>query len=161
MARSIGDALPPVLLRLLDGEDLPGRVGLTALLLTATDEGWPHLAMLSIGELLALDPRRLRLALWPRSTAAANLTRAGRLTLALVHDGAGYSIRARAGRRPDLTLAGGRQLAAFDLSVDILGSDVISWKLFFSDRQEESECGAFADSTSDLHLTAVGLNDRM
>jgi hypothetical protein len=124
MARSIGDALPPALLGLLDGDDLAADEGLTFLLLTTTEDGWPHLAMLSVGELVAVAPRRLRVALWRGSTAAANLARAGRATITLVHAAAGYSIRVRAEQRPDLALADGQRLAAFDLAVDEVFEDV-------------------------------------
>ncbi|MCY4087836.1 MAG: hypothetical protein OXG37_13380 [Actinomycetia bacterium] len=45
----------------------------TALLGTTNDDGWPHVAMMSVGELAAVDPHRPRAALWRSSTATANL----------------------------------------------------------------------------------------
>src|SRR5437879_1823536 len=63
-AKSIGRALPDVVRELLDGRDPAGRVGFTILLLTTSGEGWPQVAMLSVGEVLAVDERRVRLALW-------------------------------------------------------------------------------------------------
>ena len=81
--------------------------------------------MLSAGEVLAVGPREIGLALWPDGTSAANLTRAGRATLALVHAGAGWYVRCVARREADLSLAGGRRLAAFVLAVDeVLVDDV-------------------------------------
>lgn len=121
MARSIGNVLPDHLLDLLDGRDLAAREGVTLLLLTATADGWPHVAMLSVGEVVAVGPNRLRAALWLRSTATQNLARERRGTLALVQAGAGYSLRCRAERRADLRLRDGQELATFDLEiVDVL-----------------------------------------
>lgn len=64
--------------RAYEGSPEPGRLlaakeEVTALLVTTTDDGWPHVAMLSVGELTAVEPHRPRAALWPSSTATANL----------------------------------------------------------------------------------------
>src|SRR5919202_5920624 len=100
MARSVGNEIPAAIRPLFSGQDLAAREGLTFLLLSTTEDGWPHLAMLSVGEVLAVDDRRLKLALWRNSTAAGNLTRTERATLALVQGGAGYSIRLATARGP-------------------------------------------------------------
>lgn len=79
-----GAQLPPALQRYLDGNDLAQKT--QALRLASVDaDGWPHAALLSVGEMLALSPQRLRFALVAQSTSAANLARDGRavLTLAL------------------------------------------------------------------------------
>lgn len=106
MARSIGTLIPEQLGPLLDGSDPDRWVGTTILLLTATPDGWPHLAMLSVGEVVMTGPRHLYLALWPNSTATANLTHGDRATLALVHESAGYYLRCRARREDDLPVPG-------------------------------------------------------
>lgn len=118
MARSLGDAIPDPIRPLFDAADLAAREGLTFLLMTTTVDGWPHLAMLSVGEVLAVSQRELRLALWPNSTATANLSLAGRATLSLVHDGAGYSLRCSARREAALQLADDGPLASFSLHVE-------------------------------------------
>ena len=75
-------------------EDEPERhVGLTVLVLSELEAGWPHLAMVSVGELIVAADGRLALALWPTSTCAANLARTGRATLAMVTDGVAFSLR--------------------------------------------------------------------
>jgi hypothetical protein len=86
-------------------------------------EGWPHLAMLSVGELLATDSRAIRMALWRNSTASRNLTDSGRCTLALVHANAGYSLRCSAARGPDLDVEGAGLLAYFGLRVEDIQKD--------------------------------------
>src|SRR5581483_9338620 len=102
---------------LFAGADLEARVGLTFLLLTAEPDGFPHLALLSVGEVLALDASELRVALWPGSTPTRNLARAPRATLALVYDGAAYALRCLASQEADLALPSGGTLACFRLRV--------------------------------------------
>jgi hypothetical protein len=67
-----------------DGEGLPDKVGVAAILGTVDGEGWPHLAYLSAGEIL-VEGDRLSLALWPTSQTCANLKRRGQ---AILHVGA-------------------------------------------------------------------------
>src|SRR5919206_4820403 len=117
MPTSLGARLPEKLQGLFAGTDLAGGIGETFLLLTVGEDGWPHMAMLSVGELLAADAGTLRAALWLHSTATRNLTREGRGLLALVHDGAGYYLRCQARRGPDLDLGDDGRLADFELSV--------------------------------------------
>jgi hypothetical protein len=126
MARSVGNTIPAQIRPLLDGNALETREGVTFLLLTSSDDGWPHLAMLSVGELLAVGDRELRAALWPGSTAATNLARTGQATLALVHDEAGYYLRCSAEAGPDLPIQGGR-LAYFELRVEDALEDVVPY----------------------------------
>ena len=116
MSRSVGNHLPPVVRDLLDGKDLESHEGLTILLLTTTTDGWSHLAMLSVGEIVAVGDRLLRAALWPNSTATANLSHGSRATLALVHENVAYYVRCSAEREGDVRLSSG-WLAGFRLSV--------------------------------------------
>lgn len=124
MARSLGASLPKPVFALLRGDDLRAHLGLTLLLLSETQDGWPHLALLSVGETLALSPNRLRLALWPQSTATANLAGHGRATLALVHGAASYSARFNAERAQDLKLDEDHVLAVFNAQVIEVFQDV-------------------------------------
>jgi hypothetical protein len=127
MSRTAGNQVPAALRELLAGERLEESVGLTVLLVTVDIDGWPRLAMLSAGEVLATGPRHLRLALWPNSTSTANLTRGGRATLSLVHGGAGWHVRCSARRSRDLELPGGRLLAGFALTVEEVLEDVVPY----------------------------------
>jgi len=127
VSRRVGTELPGPLQRLLGGADLERASGLTVLLLTVDGAGWPRVAMLSAGEVLATAPRAIRLALWPDSSSAANLARAGRGTLALVEGGAGWYVRCRASRDGDLLLPGERRLASFALAVEEVLEDVVPY----------------------------------
>ncbi len=92
MSRELGPVVPEAVRRCL--EDGPERqVGLTFLVLSELEAGWPHVAMVSVGELVVAADGRLALALWPTSTCAANLARTGRATLAVVADGLAFSLR--------------------------------------------------------------------
>ena len=128
MSRSIGPQLPPVLHALLDGEGLAAKEGTTLLLMTVTEDGWPHVAMLSVGELLAVDAERLRAALWPNSTATRNLTAVGQATIALVHKGVAYYLRCRARRGADLDVPSSEAgLSYFELELEDILEDVVPY----------------------------------
>jgi hypothetical protein len=110
MHTAMDSRLPAAVVALLDGDDLEARVGLTVELVTTGADGWPGVALLSAGEVLAMSDSQVRLALWPDSRTTANLTRTGRGVLAFVDGGAAFTVRLEASRRPDLP----GPLAAFD-----------------------------------------------
>lgn len=123
VTRSVGDRLPDVVYRLLDGTDLAHRAGLTFLLLTNDHDNWPQVAMLSVGELVAIDPRSLHAGLWLHSGSAVNLTRTGQATLIVVANGNGYYARLTARRANDLDLGAEGRLAHFTLHVEDVQED--------------------------------------
>ena len=89
-------ALPAGVVKTLNGTDLETRSGEAIRLITVGEDGWPHAAQLSIGEVLAVNPAELLIAIWPHSQTAQNLRRDGRLSLALVANGALLEMRAHA-----------------------------------------------------------------
>ena len=92
MSRVESDTLPPPLRRLLDGERLEEKVGETILLITVSASGWPHVAMLSVGEIVSRAPDGATLALWQGTETGENLRREGRATLVFVAGGAGHYV---------------------------------------------------------------------
>lgn len=126
MTREIGDRLPARLLPLIDGHDLNAGVGETFLLLTHTDTDWTHVAMLSVGEVVATSESEIRLALWPRSNTTANLSRTGTATLMIVYDGATYYLRLRADRRPNLSIEGGSR-SFFVARIELVLEDAVGY----------------------------------
>jgi hypothetical protein len=132
MPTSLGALLPDNLQRLFAGTDLASGIGETFLLLTVGEDSWPHMAMLSVGELLTADPSRLRTALWLHSTATRNLTREGRGLLAVVQDGAGYYLRCRATRGADLDLGQDGRLAYFELTIEDVLEDAVNYAVLTS-----------------------------
>ncbi|MDN4523299.1 pyridoxamine 5'-phosphate oxidase family protein [Fictibacillus fluitans] len=81
------------LLELLNGNNLENKQHEAMLLMTVTEDGWPHNAMVSAGEVVAVDKENLRLALWPGTTTTNNCTRAKKATLVAVYKGTVHYIR--------------------------------------------------------------------
>jgi hypothetical protein len=132
MPTSLGSQLPDKLQSLFAGTDLASGIGETFLLLTTGEDGWPHMAMLSVGELLLGDPSTLRSALWLHSTATRNLTRERRGLLAVVQDGAGYYLRCQALRGADLDLGEDGRLAYFELKIQDVLEDAVNYAVLTS-----------------------------
>jgi hypothetical protein len=89
--------LPAAVAHYLDGTDLLQKT--QALRLSTVDPaGWPHAALLSAGDMVAMPSGRIRFALFPQSTTTANLARDGRLTLTLSLDGGMCEVKLRAHR---------------------------------------------------------------
>jgi hypothetical protein len=127
MSRSIGRRMPDPIFRLIDGTDLEQREGSTFLLLTTTQEGWPHVAMLSVGEVLAVGPSELRIAVWSTSSSTANLTHRPRATLVVTHAGTGYYLRCLGRRGQDLETQETGHLAVFHLQIDDVLEDAVPY----------------------------------
>lgn len=72
-------------------EMLEGR-GQAYLLCTTGDDGYPHMAMLSAGELLVWSEAEVRIALRPGSGTTANLVRDGKALLFAVAGDAGVTV---------------------------------------------------------------------
>ncbi len=88
--------LPATLAAELDGNHLEARSTEAIRLSTVDEDGWPHAAQLSIGEVLAANTSELLVAIWPASHTAKNLRRDGRLTLSLVAGGGLLEMRCHA-----------------------------------------------------------------
>lgn len=123
--------LPDEPMALLDGTDLESRHNLVFELLTVSDEGWPHVALLSVGEILAPTPDRLMLALWSGSTTTGNLNSSGRAVLQTYHGGAAYRIRL-ACRAVAHAPAEASRLAVFDCHVDEVRRDAVAYATLIS-----------------------------
>lgn len=86
----------------LDGSDLESKQHTAMMLLSVTEDSWPHTAMISVGEIVAVGRTRLRIALWPGTVTTGNLLRSGQATLVAIHDGAAHYVRLRLQALPDL-----------------------------------------------------------
>jgi hypothetical protein len=122
VSRALGNSLPNVLFDLLSGRELAARMG-QAILITTTDAaGFPHPALLSFGEVVAVDHRRVRLALYRTSGTSGNLRRNGKLTLCLIGAGMAYYIKTAA-REQQGRLEGFPELARFEATVEMVLAD--------------------------------------
>ncbi len=117
--------LPDEIRQVLDGEDLAARASLVFELVTVAPSGWPHVALLSVGEVVALDEHSVGLALWPASTTTDNLQRSGRAVLQIYLHGAAYRLRLAA--RPLADDLGGSKLALFSATVESTVRDEVSY----------------------------------
>jgi len=100
MSRLVGRELPPQVLEQLSGRDLRSRFGRVIPAVTVDAAGFPHPALLSFGEMVALDARRIGLATYADSTTTNNMRRNGRLTLLLVEAEGTYYIKGTVRERP-------------------------------------------------------------
>jgi hypothetical protein len=119
----VDPVVPAALRAVLDDEDLSRGDGFTVQLMTVRGDGWPHLTLLSVGEVVVIDERRLRLALWPDSTSASNLAVRGQLTLSAVIAPTSYLVRASAHRVGEVVGSLAGRLAAFEAVVDEVAAD--------------------------------------
>lgn len=118
MSRPLDPVVPAPLAALLDADPAaPEADGFTLLLLTARADGWPHQAMLSVGEVACTGEDRLALAVWPGSSSTANLRERGRATLTAVVDGVSYLLRLEVAEAGALTTPLAGTLARFDARV--------------------------------------------
>lgn len=93
MTAQVPDPLRAVLredLRALMAEPLP-----VISLLTVLQTGWPHIAYLGPGELLALDDQQLGLAVWDGSRSTSAAVQTGRATLQTILAGTPTLLRCR------------------------------------------------------------------
>ncbi len=75
---------------------MSAKEGETLIFITVNEDGWPHLSLLSVGEVIATSPQEIRIALWPRTTTTENLRRSGCATLAAIWQGTAYYVELEA-----------------------------------------------------------------
>jgi len=90
--------LPSSVRALLDGSELEAKVGTALQLVVSDDAGWPRVASISVGEVLAVSATRVLLTLYTSSRTAAVLAARGRGLLLLVDDGAIVKVELQASR---------------------------------------------------------------
>lgn len=132
MTETLGTELPDPLYAVLAAADPAEHVGTTLALLSVGEDGWPHQALLSVGEVLALDRDRLRLALWPASSAAANLAARGRATLTVVLAETSFTVRLAVRASGELSTPRAGTLALFEARVEEVRADVAPYAVLES-----------------------------
>ena len=94
MAKMLGLDLPADLQRRLRGDDLEAVADKVVLVSTVDAEGWPHAAMLSYFEVVAIDPRTIRIAAYGSSSTVANMRHTGKVTLIVIDERVAYYVKA-------------------------------------------------------------------
>ncbi|MGH7320736.1 MAG: pyridoxamine 5'-phosphate oxidase family protein [Candidatus Rokuibacteriota bacterium] len=141
MSRSLGPQLPDALVARLMA-DPADRLDQAVVLVSVDPYGLPHPALVSYGELLALDATRIRLALHAGTRSVTHLRDAGRATL--VFADAELNLYVKADAVPLPTAPGHTALARFELHV----RDVLE------DRAEGEEAGAHVTGGITFRLPA-------
>jgi hypothetical protein len=86
MSRFLADHLPSSLVSRLSPDAAFANAQRAIVLCSVDEHGWPHPAMVSSLELIALDARNIRLALHGASRSTRNLRANGRLTIVLADE---------------------------------------------------------------------------
>jgi len=123
MSTRVGDRLDDALLDRLSGARADGPVHEAVLVATVDERGRPHPALLGPGEILAVDPTRLRLAVPAASTTARNLAARGAVTLCLIAPAGVAYVKAAARPLPAEPFLAGQGLAAFEVHIEDVLAD--------------------------------------
>jgi hypothetical protein len=120
VSRKRSDRIPPDLVDEFDGEHLEEGIGRAFILATTDVDGTPRPCMLSVGEILIADERRIRVLLWAGTHTAANLDRGSRALLCYVGPGSVLYMKGsarRIGPRDE------KPFARFEVAVESVESD--------------------------------------
>lgn len=96
MSKSIGRDLPSHFLERLSGVRLQDVADRVVVVCTVDERGFPHAAILSYAEVVAVDSRTIRMAVYGGSGTARNVRRDGRLTLLVIEPEFVYYIKGTA-----------------------------------------------------------------
>lgn len=91
------------LFQLLNGKDLASKQHEAMMLLTLSQDQWPHVAMISVGEVIAISSTELKLSLWPNTITTSNIIRNGKATLVIIFNGIAHYIKLSLRKLPELT----------------------------------------------------------
>ncbi|WIL34242.1 pyridoxamine 5'-phosphate oxidase family protein [Bacillus stercoris] len=81
------------LFELLDGDRLNEKQHEAFVLQTVSEDGWPHAAMISVGEMIALNRTDIRIALWKNTMTSANIFRTGKAQFTAWWKGVAYYVK--------------------------------------------------------------------
>lgn len=99
------DQLDTELMEWMNGSRLETKQHEAMQLLTVTGGQWAHTAMISMGEVLAISPSCLRLALWQGTQTSINMMETGKATLIAIHGQRLLHIRLEVRLLPELAKA--------------------------------------------------------
>lgn len=90
------------LFELLDGNRLNEKQHEAFVLQTVSEDGWPHAAMISAGEIIALSRTDIRIALWKNTATSAAIRRTGKAQFTAWWKGAAYYVKLQCELLPSL-----------------------------------------------------------
>lgn len=109
MSDAIGRSLPEDLLAQLDGSRPEEQRGKIVVVTTVDDDGFPHISLLSFGELLATSDQEIRLALFASGHTLRNIVVRSCVTLVFLDTGIAYYVRGTGCEIPGTIEAGPTQ----------------------------------------------------
>jgi Pyridoxamine 5'-phosphate oxidase len=122
MSTFVADQLPEALREQLSRDHAREHANRALVICTADETGWPHPAMLSSYEVVAIDARNVRLATHVSSRTTRNMKANGRLTLILVDAGIAYYVKGDV-LLLSASMKSSPALAMFNLRVDSVLAD--------------------------------------
>lgn len=96
------EELDAELMEWLSGTNLEHKQHEAMQLLTVSEDQWPHQAMISMGEVIAINPHQLRLALWQGTQTSMNMSKTGKATLIAVQGQRLLHIRIEVEQLPEM-----------------------------------------------------------
>ena len=136
MTRFVSNELPDELYRRLTGSDLQACAEKAIPICTVDAHGWPHPAILSYFEVVAKDPRNIRLAIYKSSTTTNNMRRNGKLTILILDERIAYYVKGTAEE-----LAGEMGCSPHNSKVNLRVEEVLA-----DEANEEFEAGVYLAS---------------
>jgi hypothetical protein len=120
MSARVGDQLPDDLFTALNGHDLEAVADRVVVVSTTDERGFPHPALLSYFEVVAIDQRTIRLATYAESRTTRNATRNGQVTLIFVDTEFVYYVKGAVQQ-----LASSMRATPYNAKLDVQVQDVL------------------------------------
>lgn len=96
MAKIVGRDIPQELAEYIGDIGRRRESGVVVLLISIDEGGWPHVAMLSLWEVVLKSPKKLVIATYSNSTTTRNLRERRLLTMAFIDRGMAYYVKGTA-----------------------------------------------------------------
>ncbi|MGG3964196.1 pyridoxamine 5'-phosphate oxidase family protein [Heyndrickxia faecalis] len=122
----MSEVLSEELFELLNGRDLSKKQHAAMMLLTVSEDMWPHTAMVSAGEVLALSETELRFAIWPHTETTNNMKRTQKAMLVVVYKGKVNYMKLTLEELPDL-LRPKYERARFAAKIESVRTDIAKY----------------------------------
>ena len=122
MSRFVSDHLPASLQDALSADRARDNANRAIVICSIDEHGWPHPAMLSTFEVVAIDARNIRLATHVDSRTTRNLRANGQITLIFVDRGSAHYVKGDA-LLVSPALRSAQRLAMFNVRVDSVLAD--------------------------------------
>ena len=131
MARWIANELPKDAFELLKPGDISSKRDRVVQMITVSPDGWANAGMLSYADIIARDPKTLRLATWADGECALDLKATGKVTVLVIDHDMAYYVKGHAVEvqlaGPDVTdinqEGGESPLAFFEINVEHVMED--------------------------------------